>query len=184
MGWGGMGLLRHTQGLVRVGSGLSSILWATVGHRPGSWSSHLARCGWPRLFFSASRLSYRSSSPWHHPSKSCGSTHGHGLWCRSLGLHASPPACALRVSPWASSWSPQCRFDGILYMEPCRLLLSSYPPEWGSGLASGSAWGSFAGLKTALTPRGVHIPFRQLVVYSCSYAMPYTLDKLAVYVRG
>ena len=37
MGGGG-----HVQGLVRVGLGLGSILWATVDHRPGSWSSHSA----------------------------------------------------------------------------------------------------------------------------------------------
>ena len=30
----------RTHGLVREGSGPGSILWTTVGHRPGSWSSH------------------------------------------------------------------------------------------------------------------------------------------------
>ena len=41
-------------------------------------------------------------------------TDGHGLWCHFLGYHALPPACAHQVSPWVSSWSPQCRFDSIL----------------------------------------------------------------------
>ena len=29
----------RTHGLVRVGSGQGSILWTTVGHCPGSWST-------------------------------------------------------------------------------------------------------------------------------------------------
>ena len=39
---GGHGPTGTIQGLVRVGSGPGSILWATVGPRPGSWSSHSA----------------------------------------------------------------------------------------------------------------------------------------------
>ena len=41
LGWGAQtywGPLWSTHGLVRVGSGLDSKLWTTVGHCPGSWS--------------------------------------------------------------------------------------------------------------------------------------------------
>ena len=57
--------------------GRMDTLWTTAAHRQGSWSSHSAWCGWPRFFFSASSQSYHSSSLWHHPSQSCGSTHWH-----------------------------------------------------------------------------------------------------------
>ena len=41
-GGGGHGSTRTILGLVRVGLGLGSTLWVTVGHRPGSLSSHSA----------------------------------------------------------------------------------------------------------------------------------------------
>ena len=41
-GGGGHGSTRTVLGLVRVGLELGSTLWVTVGHRPGSLSSHSA----------------------------------------------------------------------------------------------------------------------------------------------
>ena len=73
-----------------MGSGLgSTIMWVIASHHPSSWSSHSVILRWPQLFSSSNNWSYHSSSLWHHPSQSYGSTHGHGLRCRSLDLHAS-----------------------------------------------------------------------------------------------
>ena len=119
-------------------SGSCSTLWTAVGHRPVyGLLIQLDVVG-----LGCSSLPVADHSAPLHPGTI---PVNHVVWLIGMDCDAVvrvPMHRGRQVSPWASSWSPWCRFDDILYKGPCRQLLSSPPPERGAWLASGSAWGS------------------------------------------